>query len=357
MSPRFHFYLSRDHSVRRRADDRPDPDQWAGRLFGDLSAEVARLAGAGPRAPVGCHDDLLSPAGDWRRAVADALSNADVFVPLYSSGWFAKSWPVRERASFAGRYADPRMAERFQVPVLWVPWPSGRHEAERQAALRLAAGIDEYAEEGLLALCRLALYRRQYRSVLRRLAREIVVRAAEAPRPAPLAAALDAVTAEPACPATGITLTVAVFAAPRSPWRRAGAPELPIAEYVAAVAERLGQPARIADRPDAAAGLDRGAALVLIDPWPAATPAGRGRVAALAAGLPAWAIVLLVAEEHLAAPSARLNAAVAADLAAAGVGHDRIVALTDRRRLTERMPALVDRACAAYRQARGRQGW
>ena len=358
MTQRHHFYLSHDRSVRRRADDRPGPDGWAGRLFDDLAAEVARLAGAGPRTPVGCRDDLLPPQADRRTAVAEALSGTDVFVPLYSPGWFAKSWPRRERASFAGRYADPRMAERFQVPVLWVPWPPGRHDSERAAALRLGAGIPEYAEEGLFALCRLALYRRPYRSVVRRLAREIVVRAAEAPRPAPLAAPLDEVAAG-AGEGADLTLTVAVLVAPRSPGRRAGPQEMPAAEYVAGVAERLGQPARIAALPadpEAAAGLDHGAALVLIDPWPAATPDGRRRIAALAGRLPPWALVLLVADPYLAAPSARLTATVAADLAAAGVGHDRIVPLVDRRWLVDRMPALIDRACADYREAAGPAG-
>lgn len=143
MTPRYYFYLSYGHSARLRADDRPDTDYWAGHLFSELSAEVARQVGADRRTPVGYYDDLVEPMTDWKTALAGVLSSSDVFVALYSPGYFNKSWPLRERASFASRYADPAMAERFLLPVLWVPWPSYEHEDEREAALRLARDIPE----------------------------------------------------------------------------------------------------------------------------------------------------------------------------------------------------------------------
>ncbi|MBL7257894.1 FxsC protein [Paractinoplanes lichenicola] len=366
---RYYFYLSYGHSVRLRPGDRPDTDHWAGQLFTELSAEVARLVGADRRTQVGYYDDLVQPLTDWKAALAGVLSSTDVFVALYSPGYFNKSWPLRERASFASRYADPQMADRFLLPVLWVPWPPWEHEAERAAALRLGAGVPEYADEGLQAMSRLALYKKQYRTIVRRLAYRIVTLAAEAPKPAPLAVAIDEVTAEPTAP-TEILFTVGVLApqraavpAGRSPGSYGTAPRawtpyrdlqhFPIAEYVANVAERLGQPARIVDRPGELGVLAQGAALVLIDPWVAATPDGLERLSGLASRIPEWATVLLVADRsdpEYAARGATLHATVADTLIAAGIARNRITLLRDADRLVERMPSIIDQACTAYRR-------
>ena len=370
MDPRYYFYLSYGHSVRLRADDRPDADHWAGQLFTELSTEVARLTGADRRAAVGYYDDLVRPMTDWKTALTGVLSATDVFVALYSPGYFNKSWPLRERASFTGRFADPAMADRFVLPVLWVPWPAWEHEDERSAALRLGTGVPEYAEEGLQAMARLTLYRKQYRTVVGRLAREIVAAAREAPRPAPLAAAIDDVDVDPTGGLTEIQFNVAVLAPTRagrpdgrppepygrSPraWNPYGAAQrFPVAEYVANVAERLGQPARILDRPAELPRLAEGAALVLIDPWLAGTPDGPRRLTDLAARLPAWATVLLVADhedEQYTARGARLYAAVTDILGAAGVGPGRISLIVDVARLVDRLPSIIDNACTAYRR-------
>ena len=369
MTPRYYFYLSYGHSVRLRADDRPDADHWAGQLFTELSTEVARLTGADRRAAVGYYDDLVRPMTNWKTALTGVLSATDVFVALYSPGYFNKSWPLRERASFTGRFADPAEAEKFVLPVLWVPWPAWEHEDERRAALRLGAGVPEYAEEGLQAMARLTLYRTQYRTVVGRLARQIVAAARSAPRPSPEAAAIDEVDVDPTGP-TEIQFTVAVLAPslanrpegrPATPYGRSPrawnpyseAQRFPVAEYVANVAERLGQPARIADRP-AELRLADGAALVLIDPWLADTPDGPRRLTELAARLPAWATVLLVADhadEQYTARGARLYAAVTDILGGAGVDPNRITLIVDVARLVDRLPSIIDNACTAYRRS------
>jgi FxsC-like protein len=369
VTSRYYFYLSYGHSVRLRADDRPDTDHWAGRLFTDLSAEVARLAGVDPATPVGYYDDLVRPMSDWKAELTGVLSSTDVFVALYSPGYFNKSWPLRERASFTGRFGGEADAERFVLPVLWVPWPRWEREAERAAALRLGAGIPEYAEEGLQAMVRLAMYGGQYRTIVTRMAREIVTAAAAAPRPGREAVAIDEVEVEPT-DSTDIQFTVGVLAPSRAerPGGRAAAPygpsprswnpyggvqKFPIAEYVANVAERLGQPARIADRAADLVRLAEGAALVLIDPWLAGTAGGKERLRELAARLPDWATVLLVADHsdpQYAARGARLYESVAATLTAAGVAQSRITLIVDIGRLVDRLPSIIDNACTVYRK-------
>ncbi|GIF22185.1 FxsC-like protein [Actinoplanes tereljensis] len=369
MTSRYYFYLSYGHSVRLRADDRPDTDHWAGQLFNELSAEVAKLVKVDPVTPVGYYDDLVNPMTDWKSTLSGVLSVTDVFVALYSPGYFNKSWPLRERASFTGRFGDAAAAEQFVLPVLWVPWPRWEHEAERAAALRLGARVPEYAEEGLQAMARLAMYRRQYRTVVQRLAKDIVAAAAIAPRPAPPAVAIDEIEIEPAR-STEIQFTVGVLApsrtdrpsgrtaAPYGPTPRSwnpyrGVQKFPVAEYVANVAERLGQPARIADRATDLSHLGDGAALVLIDPWLAGTTAGRQRLRELAERLPAWATVLLVADHEdpeYATRGARLHQAVTATLTAAGVALSRITLIVDIARLVDRLPSIIDTACTVYRK-------
>jgi len=83
--------------------------------------------------------------------MSHALSTAEVFVPLYSPGYFARSWPGREWASFERRMTDSGVQnplERF-APVLWIPLPPGHDETGLTEALELGAGQDGYAENGL----------------------------------------------------------------------------------------------------------------------------------------------------------------------------------------------------------------
>jgi FxsC-like protein len=355
---RFYFYLSYGHTPRLRDDERADTDHWAARLFAELSAEVAMLVRADRRDPVGYFDDLAHPLADGRATLARVLSATDVFVALYSPGYFAKAWPLRELASFAGRFADRRTADRFLLPVLWVPWARWEREQERAAALRIGAGLPAYAEEGLQAMSRLAEFRDQYRTIVRRLATHIVTAAGDAPRPAPEAVVTD----RPAPRGAGFTVDVLAPTRGDLPPGRAPAPygttprawnpyrgsqRYPVAEYVATVAERLGHPARVGDLPAGGAGV------VLVDPWLAGTAAGRRHLAGLAGRLPSWATVLLIADEddpEYAARGAHLHTAVTDTLVAAGVGRGRITLITDAGRLADRLPWIIDNACHAYRK-------
>src|SRR4051794_16905289 len=95
---RCHFFLSYAHSAPLSADVRPDTDTdtWVRRCFEDLSGEVGRLLSRDPRG-VGFVDYLAEPGADWKAVQTEMLGRAEVFVPLYSPGYFNKSWPMRER--------------------------------------------------------------------------------------------------------------------------------------------------------------------------------------------------------------------------------------------------------------------
>ncbi|MFI5892090.1 hypothetical protein ACIA5D_18475 [Actinoplanes sp. NPDC051513] len=302
----YSYYLSYGHAPRLRPEDRPDIDHWAGILYTALNAELAALG-----APGGYYDDLSAPLDDWRGTLQRALSGSDVFVALYSPGYFAKAWPLRELASFAGRFESPPAAARFVLPVLWVPWPRWERAEEREAALRLGAGVSAYASEGLQAMARLSMFRASYHAVVRRMAGRIVAASRLAPRPAPEAFVVD-------------TFPDPLFTVTAMPGDTA------VAELAVNVAERLGYPARISERPGPGAGL------VLISD-----------ASALSTPLPEWTTVLIVGDERGARSAEQLTAS----LVAAGVARGRIAVVTDPAGLADRLPSIIDNACHAHRRS------
>jgi FxsC-like protein len=288
-------------------------------------------------------------------------------VALYSPGYFNKAWPLRERESFLRQFQETAAgdAERRVVPVLWVPLPPWDHPDERAAALGLAAGVAEYAENGLRALCRLAMYREQYRTVLTSLAHRIVQTARTAAPRTSRPAAIDSVDVELAEP-TDMSFAVTVLAptrgdlpAGRSPsaygviprsWQPyAETQQFPIAEYAVNVAERLGLQARVVDWDADWHVLEESPAVVLIDPWVAETPGGADKLAALPGRLPEWGTALLVAnrrDPQYVKRGADLIAAVAARLRSAGARHVRRILDVDQ--LGTVMPVLINDSCRRY---------
>jgi FxsC-like protein len=362
---RYYFYLSYAHSAPLVADSLPDSDHWVGILFKDLSREVAAMVGARGGNPVGYFDDLVRPGADWKTELAGVLGATDVFVALYSPGYFNKSWPLQERESFRRRF-DARAgddADQRVLPVLWVPLHAHAHAAERAAALSLGAGIPEYAENGLRALCRLAAYQEQYRTILVRLARRIVEIAGSArPRPGgPVTIDVPVDSAKQ----TDMSFAVAVLAPSRTdlPDDRSASPyggtarswqpyrdvqKFPIAEYAANVAERLGLPTRIVDWRSAVRALADSPTLVLIDPWIADTPGGTAALAALSADLPEWVTPLLVADRRDPQYAGRGTALIAEVADRLGAQGRRVRRILNVEQLVRVMPSLINDTCRRY---------
>ena len=366
-SARCHFFLSYAHSAPLNTSGRRDTDTdvWVRRCFEDLSRAVAGLLGARPAA-VGFVDYLVEPGADWKAMLTDKLGAAEVFVPLYSPGYFNKSWPMRERGvflerlgrAFAGR---PEQARAHVIPVLWIPLPTGDRPAEVSAALTLGAGIAEYAENGLRALGMLASYQDHYRKIIDRLAHRIVEVTGRQGLPAGRAVAIDEISV-PEPPSTETPFVVGVIggrgthrpgpvtATTGPAWKPyGGALDPPIAEYVANVAERLGLPTRVVDRLADLKALDDSPAVILVDPWLDARGDGEDGLGVVRGHLHPWVTPIVVTDRH-----DRRYLQGGADLAARAtarlteLGAARVYQALDVEQLAELMPSAVSEARRHY---------
>ncbi|MBM0278568.1 TIR-like protein FxsC [Micromonospora tarensis] len=308
-----YFFLSYAHSA-PPPGARADADVWVGQFFADLTEEVRRQARPVAGMRIGFFDQHIPLGADWKAALAEALGDAEVFVPLYSPGYFSRPWALGEQESFRARLAAAglaRAAAAHLTPVLWIPFPPWETHPELDGALDLGRDVPEYAADGLRAFCMLASYRDRYERLLGRLASRIVHTAERRPMGPSRAPGLDEVV-RPA--ATDPDFVVAVLAptrghlpASRDPagyaasgrlWRPYGrSQELPAAEYAASTAERLGLSARTEDFAQAAGLLERRPAVLLVDPWIAAAPDASGALAGMLHGLREWVVPLVVTDD------------------------------------------------------------
>jgi FxsC-like protein len=277
---------------------------------------------------------------------------------------------MRERASFLQRLADavpaPPEPTRHIVPVLWIPLPAWDRIPERAAALDIGHGVPAYAENGLRALCMLASYRKQYRIILRRLAQRIVEVAQTTPLPPAPTLTITELAETPPTETAATPFVVGVLAptraslpphrtasgygvTPRS-WRPyAQAQQLPIAEYAANVAERLGLPTRIVDTSEDLGYLDNCPGVLLIDPWVAAGQDGAGALSVISGHLHQWVTPLLVADEddpQYAESGAALDGQVTDRLHE--IGAHRVRQSLKAEQFVQLMPSLVSEARRQY---------
>ncbi|SCF39773.1 TIR-like protein FxsC [Micromonospora mirobrigensis] len=360
--PGTYFFLSYAHSAPPQGA-RTDTDVWVRRFFTDLSAAVAERARPTPGMRIGFFDQHIPVGADWKAALAEAISGAQVFVPLYSPGYFRRPWALGEQESFRARLAAAGAAgdpAGHVAPVLWIPFPYGESGPELAAALERGRRIPGYAENGVRALCMLSAYADPYQDLLEGLARHIVDVAERHPLAPSRAPGLD----EVARPVPGDPdLVVAVLAPTRDrlppgravgpyagtgrSWRPFGdQQELPVAEYAASTAERLGLSARTVDFDGAGELLDRRPAVLLIDPWLAAAPGAVGSLVGAVRGLRPWVVPLVVTDGDDPQDATRLAEDVTDMLHNAGVPQ-----VKQARSVTEfagLIPALVTEARRQY---------
>src|SRR5580658_9813199 len=140
----YYFFLSYAHFPPLDGsleESQPDqPDEWVRTFFRDLTEAVQGHASQPPPAVPGFLDQEIPVGSDWKAVLSDALSTAQVFVPLFSPDYITKSWPGREWAAFEQRMKSAREADplaRF-APVLWIPLSAGQQPRGLWEALDLA---------------------------------------------------------------------------------------------------------------------------------------------------------------------------------------------------------------------------
>jgi FxsC-like protein len=292
-----YFFLSYAHSAPLAGFQPETTDYWVRQIFADLSDAVRRAARLGRGSRVGFFDGLLEAGADWNGRTAEMLSKAQVFVPLYSTQYFAMSWPGREWACFTERLVRTGAGVRDEpsthiVPVLWAPLAQTRVPSNAPDALSFIDDVPEYAENGLRALKMLNLYGEQYERVVERLGEQIAEAAHRRPLRTFQVPRLDDVASAFRVKGTDDDFVVAVAAPTRETvpdgrtaswyehdstgWRPFGAQEqLHLGYHAESVAERLNFTTAVLGAGAASGEVADKPAVVLIDPWIAAPVNGR----------------------------------------------------------------------------------
>jgi hypothetical protein len=289
-----YFYLSYAHSPPLAGSrlDSSKPDERVREFFQDLSQAVNQRASTSRGLAPGFIDLQAQSGEEWKKALVRALGEAEVFVPLYSPGYLARSWPGREWACFVQRLESAGLADPLRrfAPVLWVPLPGGAGPRGLQAAVDLVPigaprGADRaYRENGLLAMRRLRPYRKWCQLITEELAGRIVRLAEDegiGPSPAP-----DIETIESAFAADAeVPVLALVVVAPEGS---------ELADYGRMAGEQLDFAVRVTGMGAVDTDLlSRNPVLVVIDPSYLGDAKMRARFDKFAAGLPPWSVPAL----------------------------------------------------------------
>jgi hypothetical protein len=350
-----YFYLSYAHSAPTSDYGRTDPDPSVGKFFDDLEVAVSDRARPSPGMRIGFYDRQIDAETDIKVLVSRALGAAEVFVALYSPGYFAKSWPQREQEVFRRRLqmASATAPDRHIIPVLWTPIPSWEEKPDVLRMRQHQPDDPVYAENGLRALCMLSAYRSSYLGVLTWLAERIVTVAEEFPLGPSRAPGLDDVPAPEQAEPTFVVAMLApaydaaqtVDSAPRSWWRTYPGRRIPtVVERAGTVAERLGLSTRVGDLADVEKYFDRSPTIVIVDPQVVAVH-GSEFLTSTFAGLPGWVVPLLLDEGR---PGPVTALAESAAQALSGASGSSVVRVHDVRELDEVLPAVVARARRSF---------
>jgi FxsC-like protein len=157
-----YFFLSYAHKSCGDARDEGEAGYWIGEFFRDLCRSVEQQAGLLKGASPGFMDSERRPGNEWPIEVVQALSTCRVFVPLYSSRYFADEYCGKEWNYFTHRTAAPRLQEAAVVPGIWDPIGLGKLPQVARAPLREYRGSDPYETHGLYGIMKVSRYRTEY---------------------------------------------------------------------------------------------------------------------------------------------------------------------------------------------------
>jgi FxsC-like protein len=176
-----YFFLSYAHKTRDVAGDDGEADYWVGEFFRDLCRSVEQQAGLLKGANAGFMDRERRSGNDWPIGVIRALATCRVFVPLYSSRYFADDYCGKEWDYFVRRASDPTAQEAPIIPGIWDPVePEKLPQAARVPQFTYRGG-DVYESLGLYGIMKVSRYRTEYVRTVSDLAGRIVTAAARYP--------------------------------------------------------------------------------------------------------------------------------------------------------------------------------
>lgn len=176
-----HFFLSYAHRAHGGARDEGEPDYWASEFFRDLNRSVADQAGLGKGAASGFLERDRRPGDDWPIEVTRALATCRVFVPIYSSRYFADQDCGKEWNFFARRAPDSAAPGAAIVPAIWDPVDPGRLPRAALTPRVNYYGIAAYESLGLYGIMKVSRYRREYALVVSELASAVLAAAQRSP--------------------------------------------------------------------------------------------------------------------------------------------------------------------------------
>lgn len=157
-----YFFLSYAHKSRGDARDEGEGDYWVSEFFRDLCRSVEQQAGLLKGMRPGFMDRERRPGNDWPIEVVRALSTCRVFVPLYSSRYFADEYCGKEWNYFTHRAPDPGTQAAAVVPGIWEPIAPGKLPQAARVPLRSYRGSDAYETGGLYGIMKVSRYRTEY---------------------------------------------------------------------------------------------------------------------------------------------------------------------------------------------------
>jgi FxsC-like protein len=174
-----YFFLSYAHES--PGDAEAGRDYWVGEFYRDLCSSVVQQADLPKGAMPGFMDRDRRPGDEWPLGLVRALATCRVFVPLYSSRYFADEYCGKEWKYFASRTLGPAARGAAIVPGIWEPVEPTKLPAVARALHFKHFGSEAYETFGLYGIMKPSRYRKEYAQIVSDLAGQMVTAAERYP--------------------------------------------------------------------------------------------------------------------------------------------------------------------------------
>ncbi|GID99296.1 hypothetical protein [Paractinoplanes durhamensis] len=267
------------------------PNQWVERFYHRLDDEVRTRASGPSGLRIGSL--YFATEGDARRAHAAGLPPVRVLVPLYTREFLHS--PPPDFSEYLHRPVHPTDLP-FIHPVLWDAYIPARSVSGLAQAMSLGNFVGEYADCGMLSICRLSAYANELRQIVELLA-ERVVYAAEHPDQMPEWVRSAPALLPSAAPEARFLISVIRPKGDEGDWSPFGGQPGAVTDRAVQAAHRLVLLPEIVTSvsvPVSVNGTRESAGVLLLDAAALDEPAARPMVMRLLPQLPSWMTVVLV---------------------------------------------------------------